>query len=239
MADMKNNKVKMAELQQPDTVSSSITIKETPRRLTLLEDGLIAVTTCDKVMYLLAVDDAVSVVSRITTDIEYCGVAGDTDGSLLVSCGRLDNKGVARIDVITRNGKCVRTLTDSKRIRQMEEPWYLCAADNLLFVSDERARAVFKVDNNTGQLVETFSHADLKFPYQVTVDASGNMLVASAGGECVLVRSPGGQWRKLVTTAQLSDSGVDKPWGVCVTNTGRLIVAWRVFGMVAYDMLKQ
>jgi hypothetical protein len=100
--------------------------------------------------------------------------------------------------------------------------------------------AVCKLDIGDGRLVDTFSHVDLKGPCQVT-DASGNVLVASQHGKCVVVHSPGRQWRKLLTSAQHSDPGYDRPWGVCVTTTGHLIVAWSSISLkdsvvIAYDM---
>jgi hypothetical protein len=80
----------------------AISISTTPYRLALLADGLIAVTTVGKVIYLLTVNEAIGVVSRLPTTVRYRGVAGHADGSLIVSC--LRGNGIARIDVIGRDG---------------------------------------------------------------------------------------------------------------------------------------
>jgi hypothetical protein len=222
-------------------MSSSIIIKERPWALALLSDGLVAVTTYDKVIYLLTVTDTLTVTSRIETDIRYSGVAGHPDGTLIVSCWRGVNNGVARVDVVSRRGKVLRTVTNSKRLTQLDEPLYLCAYDKHIFVLDVESHAVFKVNIKTGQLVDTMTHPDIKRPHQVTVDASGNLLVASAGGHCVLVRSTGGQWRKLVEAPQDTDKEFYHPVGVCVTSSGRLYVAWRKSYLdrsvvIAYDL---
>jgi DNA-binding beta-propeller fold protein YncE len=226
MSDSNNKKVKLVNVQTPHTVSSSIIIKETPWALALLPDGLVAVPTWDKVFYLLTVTDTLTVTSRIKTDVMYAGVAGHPDGTLIVSCRRDDNNGVARIDAVSRRGKVLRTVTDSKRLTQLDVPCYLCAYDKHVFVSDFASHAVIKVNVSNGQVEHFRKHPDIKYPRQVTVDASGNLFVASDAGQCVLVRSSGGEWRRLVEAPQDTDKEFDHPLGVCVTSSGRLYVAW-------------
>jgi DNA-binding beta-propeller fold protein YncE len=115
LADSENQKVKVVDLQHPTVVSASVSVDERPHALALLHDGLIAVTTSfsGRVIYLLTVTDIMTVTSRIKTDVKYSGVGGLSDGNLIVSCRENDNNGVSRVDIISRSGAVVRTITDS------------------------------------------------------------------------------------------------------------------------------
>jgi hypothetical protein len=224
MADARNKKVKVVDLQHSQHVSSAITIKETPWALALLSDGLIAVTTSDKVIYLLTVTNMLTVDSRFRT-ARYIGVAALTNGDLIVSCSRVVNNGVARIDIINRDEAVLKTVMDSNMIKQMKNPSYLCAANNSIFVSDFDSHVVFNVDICTGQGMIGV-HNVLNKPREARVDTSGNLIVCNSDNQCVLVRSPDGPRKKLLTTPQDNHPGYDRPFGVCVTNSGSLVVAW-------------
>jgi hypothetical protein len=212
-------------MQHPHTVLSSIAISEGPRALALLNDGLIAVMTNINVIYLLTVAHTLTIISRIPTNTPYGGVAGHTDGNLIVSSAKSGVNGVGRIYIINREGQILKTLTDSNRIQQLKCPMFLCAANNYIFFSDAGSyTSVFKVDINSGQLIDTLSHPALERPYEVKVDTAGNLLVASTEGQAIMVCSPGKEWRTLPLPT--NSEGYNHPFGVCLTSSGRLVVAW-------------
>ena len=226
MADCNNDKVKVVDMSDPLTVSASLKVKETPRRLAVLSDGLIAMTTLKPIIYLLKVSPTLAVTTRTQTDREYAGVAeGLTDHTLLVSCGKTDSD-PACVDLITRGGEVVRTVVDSTMLTQLSGPDYLCVSGGCVLLSDWWTHAVYRVDVTTGQLVDTLTHRYMKSPDQVCVDREGNIFIASADGRCVLVRSTGNQWKRVVYSPDHTDQGCDWPLGVCVTRSGRLVVAW-------------
>ena len=174
-------------------------------------------TTSAKTIYLLGVDNDVTLESQLRTDRVYWGVAGNSDGTLIVSCGR-DGGRPARVDVITRGGDVVRTVADGSRLTGLEGPYYLCVADGHVWVSDFMTNTVHRVELTTGRAVDTLTHTYMKRPRQVSVDRAGNVYVASYGGRCVLVRSGSGEWRRL-------QRGYAMPCGVCVTSRG-VVVVW-------------
>ena len=165
--------------------------------------------------------------TRIQTGRQYDGVGdGLTDHTLLVSCGKTDS-GPARVDLITRGGEVVRTVVDSTMLTQLWDPLYLCVSGGCVLLSDWKTHAVYTVDVTTGQLVDTLTHTDMVSPGQVCVDREGNIYIVSGGGRCVLMRSTGDQWGRVVYSPDHTDQGCDRPLGVCVTRSGRLVVAWR------------
>jgi hypothetical protein len=84
MADYSNARVKTANVTSPDTITASITLKEIPRRLAVLSDSKVAVTTYSKVIYLLSVEDSdITVTSRMETRRKYMGISG----SSVAHCG--------------------------------------------------------------------------------------------------------------------------------------------------------
>ena len=129
-----------------------------------------------------------AVTSEIEAARQYDGVAdGLTDHTLLVSCWKT-NSDPARVDVITRCGVVVRTVVDSTMLTQLISPLYLCVAGDCVLLTDWKKHAVYKVDVTTGQLMDTLTHTDMRSPHQVCVDGDGNIYIASANGQCVLVR---------------------------------------------------
>ena len=240
MADYNNNKVKVVDMSDPHTVSASLTVKERPWGLAVLSDGLVAVTTLKPTIYLLKVSPTLAVTTRTQTGRWYAGVAeGLTDHTLLVSCGKTDSD-PARVDLITRGGEVVRTVVDSTMLTQLSGPHYLCVSGGCVLLSDWWTHAVFTVDITTGQLVDTLTHTDMKSPRQVCVDGEGNIYIASVGGHCVLVRSTGKQWKRVVYSPDHTDQGCDRPCGVCVTRSSRLVVAWYKYNsdsvVTGYDL---
>jgi streptogramin lyase len=132
--------------------------------------------------------------------------------------------GKAHIDTINRDGQVLKTLTDSNRIQQLRSPFFLYTANNCIFVADAGSDVVLKVGINTGRLIDTLSHPALKGLREVKVDTAGNMLVANRNSQAVVVCSPGKEWKTLPLPN--NSQGYNDPNGVCLTNSGRLIVAW-------------
>ena len=209
MADQDNKKVKVVDMSDPHTVSASLTVEETPWGLAVLSDGLVAMTTYKPTIYLLKVSPTLAVTTRIQTGRQYEGVAeGLTDHTLLVSCEKTYSD-PARVDLITRGGEVVRTVVDSTMLTQLSAPHYLCVSGGCVLLSDWRTNTVYIVDVTTGQLVDTLTHTDMKSPRQVCVDGEGNIYIASGGGRCVLVRSTGNQWGRVVYSPDHTDQGCD------------------------------
>ena len=226
MADCGNKKVKVVDMSDPHTVSASLTVEEQPWGLAVLSDDLVAVTTYNPTIFLLEVSPTLAVTTRIQTGRRYVGVAeGLTDHTLLVSCVKTVSD-PARVDLITRGGEVVRTVVDSTMLTQLSKPDFLCVSGGCVLLSDWLTHAVHTVDITTGHLVDTLTHTDIEFPNQVCVDGEGNIYIVSGDGHCVLVRSTGKQWRRVVYSPDHTDQGCDWPHGVCVTRSGRLVVAW-------------
>ena len=240
MSDCDNMKVKTMNMSDPHTVSTSLRVEEKPLHLALLSDGQIALTTYRTTMYLLMVTPALAVRSRIQTDRRYVGVAdGLTDHTLLVSCEKTD-AGPACVDVITHGGHVLRTVVDSNMATELCAPLYLCTFKGYVLMSDWKKFAVHKVDVTKGHLVDTLTHEDLIPPRQVCVDEEANIYIAGGSGQCVLLRSTLGQWNHILYAPDHSDQGCDRPWGVCVTKSGLLVVAWRKMHshsvVIGYDL---
>jgi DNA-binding beta-propeller fold protein YncE len=233
MADGENNRhIKVLDMRRPDVIYVVRTLVEVPLRMALLPDGLVSVTTREPVIYLLKVTAVeVSQMLRFKTELCYYGVGGLEDDTLEVSCsvtGRDGSSVATRVDVINRSGEVVRIVNGGERLLTcLKLPSHLYVADNTVFLSLDASNAVSRLSLATGELLDTLQHSDLKNPRQVVVDGAGFVYVASYGGKCVLVRSPAGQWRKLVTAEDNSDKECEAPRGLCVTASGRLVVAWR------------
>ncbi|KAL8609795.1 hypothetical protein ACOMHN_052851 [Nucella lapillus] len=224
MTDLNNKKVKVMDVTPPHALSASTHIPEKTWDLAVLPDGLIAMTTLKPVIYLMEVTSTVRIVSRIQTDRQYHGIAGNSDGLLIVSCGP-SSKVPCAVHVMNRQGGLVRRLTDSSVV--LEFPYYLCqSGDQHILLSDWGLHVVHEIDVSSGQVTQTFRHTDMEGPRQVCVDSSGNVFVACYGTKCVIVRNRKGQCRKLLTPSLHSDPEKTWPRAVCLTRSGHLVVAW-------------
>ena len=232
-ADCHNYKVKVVSLTKPDTVSAFIKLDDNPSSLALLPDGTIAVTSLQSLsspaIYLLKVDDDDVTVAKIKAGKRYRGVAGNTDGNLIVSCPGSHEDGPASVDIIRRDGAFVKTLCDGNSVSALVEPRRLCVDNGHVIVSDCGTDSLIVVDIATG-VVNTLTNEDMKNPTQVCVDKNGNVYVACrVRGRGVMVKTRGGDWRRLVNYEQHSQQGNDWARAVCVTKSGRLVVAWSHF----------
>lgn len=215
---------------------------EQPCDLATLPDGEVAVTTDSKVLYFISVGAQISVTARIETQRIYSGVAAHTDDTLIVSSCRgssmvgmdweeenregFGEQQHACVDVIDKSGLVVWTVLNGANVDWLRSPSNLCFVNRFVYIAEYYENTVYKVETSTGQLEEVLTHPDMRAPRQICADESGNLFVASEYGQCVLVRSPAGEWRKILTTHDHSRHGFDHPSGVCITSEGGLIVAW-------------
>ncbi|XP_076437243.1 uncharacterized protein LOC143276553 [Babylonia areolata] len=227
MADNNNRKVKVMGMAPPNTVSASLAIPERPWALAVLSDGLVAMTTTSRTIYLMEVTaSTVTVRSRVQTVRRYEGIAGHSDRHLLGSCVK-SVFGPASVDVLNREGQVVRTVTDSTRLTRLGSPYYLFdTGDHHVLVSDWRTEKVHQVCVRSGQVTQTFEHDHVKWPRQVCADEVGSVYIASCNGVCVCVRSREGEWRQLVTPSLHGPSQCLYPHGLCLTISGHLVVTW-------------
>ncbi|KAL8616144.1 hypothetical protein ACOMHN_066630 [Nucella lapillus] len=224
MTDFDNDMVKVMDVTPPHALSASLHIPETPLRLAVLPDGLVAMTTWEPVIYLMEVTSTVRVVSRIQTDRRYQGIVGHSE-ELLIMSFEPSSEGPGAVHVMNRQGGLVRRLTDSSVV--LEFPYYLCqSGDQHILLSDCGLHVVHEIDVSSGHVTQTFRHTDMEFPRQVCVDSSGNMFVACLGTKCVMVRNREGQWRKLLMPSLYNNPGKPWPRGICLTRSGHLMVAW-------------
>ncbi|KAL8591020.1 hypothetical protein ACOMHN_021785 [Nucella lapillus] len=223
MSDSNNQKVKVMDVSPPHNVLASQKIPETPLRLALLSDGLVAATTEKPLIYLMKVTNAVMATSLINTCRQYDGIAGHSAGLLIVSCGK-SLIGPAVVDIVSRRGQVVKTLTDTWSA--LGAPHYLYRSDDRhILLSDCQRNVVHKINIHSGQTTQTYSHTHMKHPRQVCVDRYGNMFVSCCRTKCVMMRNSRGLWRRLLTTPQHSDSETAFPRGLCLTRSGHLVVS--------------
>ena len=222
MADIDNKVIKVMSDQ---TSVTSVKLDEAPLYFAALSDGLVALTTDNNTLFLLDVSGQVAVTSRIKTVRQYGGVAdGPGDDTLIVSCLK-DGGGPASIDVITRHGGLVRTVVDGNTLTGLQKPRQICIMDGHVMIPDLHQDCVHRVEVTTGRLVDTLTHPVLKTPCQVVADEHGNMYVTSAVGQCVLVLTASGQWRRLLHAPQHSDKDYVCPVSLCLTRSG-IVVVW-------------
>ena len=101
----------------------------------------------------------------------------------------------------------------------------MCIMDGHVMILDADQHCVYRVEVTTGRLVDTLTHPELKTPWQVVADEHGNMYVTSADGQCVLVLTASGQWRRLLHAPQHSDKDYVCPMALCLTRSG-IVVVW-------------
>nr|KAG5694782.1 hypothetical protein BaRGS_002735 [Batillaria attramentaria] len=172
LADYRTRMVIVADGTNPDTVRG-VRLQDPPRRLSLLQDGTLAVTSDRKSLYLVDVHEEPSVAAWVQTSRQYSGVcAGITDDTLIVSCGKDDGR-PASVDVISRTGKFKRTVVDNSSLEDLCYPSYLHLTGKDVLVSDWKANAVFRVDLTTSRVVARLTHPDMDWPRQIAADPSG------------------------------------------------------------------
>jgi hypothetical protein len=236
VADYSNKKLKTVDTntsQSEVSVSDSFSLSKHPYRLALLNNQLVAVTVEGKAIYFLTLEHAsLSLHSQITTVKQYYAMCGNTDDTIIVSTdpNYTTLQDPMFLDIISLTGQVVKSINIRHSLPQILRADYLCRTGNILLVSDWRKQSDSNIIHKLSLVEENiteagiFKHENLR-PYQACVDEAGNIYVASEGNKNVMVVSPSGQWRSLVT-AQDAKDGYIWPRAVCITNTGVLAVSW-------------
>ncbi|KAL8598198.1 hypothetical protein ACOMHN_043269 [Nucella lapillus] len=226
MTDRCSRRLKVMDATPPHDLSDSPIIFEGPRGLAVLPDGLLGLTTCLNIIYLLKVTDTVSVESRVKTTRQYDGIAGLRGGHLVVSSLQ-SHEASAFVDVVSRQGRRIRSISTINSL-VLRRPEYLCLSGDPqhVLLSDNMLNVLHEINVRSGEVTQTFRRRNIKNPHQVCVDNDGNMFVACVDSQCVMVRNRAGKWRKLLKGSRHGGSWLTRPRGVCMTNSGYLVVVW-------------
>ena len=240
MADIDNKMIKVMSLSDQTSVTS-VKLDVALLCFAALSDGLVALAAENNTLFLLEVSGQVAVTSRIKTVRQCVGVADGPDDDTLIVGFWKDGDGPHSIDVITRHGGLVRTVVDANTLTGLKGPSKICIMDGHVMIPDLDQHCVYRVEVTTGRLVDTLTHPQLKAPWQVVADEHGNMYVASGDGQCVLVLTTSGQWRRLLHAPQHSDKGYVCPLSFCLTRSG-IVVVWTkgdfsACVVIGYDLL--
>ncbi|KAK7087389.1 uncharacterized protein [Littorina saxatilis] len=226
MADAYNKMVKLATLVEPAIVTSCLRLESEPGCLALLRDGVLAVTAKRKTIFFVDVERRLGIRSQCNTARQYVGVTStpDSDDALLVSCWQ-NGERAASVDVIRRDGSVLRTVTNGNSLTGLASPRQMCVTDGNVLVPDFEKQCVYRVELTTGNLVNVLTHKQLVKPIEVAADQHRNVYVVSCDNQCVLVRSPSGEWRRLLHGAEHGSRGCVKPFALCLTDSG-IVVSW-------------
>lgn len=225
MADKRNMMVKKSSLEDPSSVRG-LRLEKAPWAMCILQDGRLAVTAFgSNVIFLIDIDSLV-VNTRIETGRSYDGVGpGDNVSTLVVSCSK-EGEMEATVDLISREGRVLKTITNERSLQGLVGPKFLFVSEGKVLVSDQQSDRIFIVDLATGVEESTLVNPDLQSPRQVVVDAAGNIYVACFYAQAVFVRTVDGRWRQLLYGPVHVGNGHVYPHGVAVSESG-LVVAWR------------
>ncbi|KAK7087536.1 tripartite motif-containing protein 2-like [Littorina saxatilis] len=223
MADYYNKMIKVvARPLSGEHTLPALTLEKDPRYMSLLSDGLVAVTAWGKTIYLVDVSSHVTVKTKFKTKRQYQGVTdGPDDDTLLVSRWK-DEGGPAGVDVIKRNGSLVRTVIDGTKLEGLEMQYSICVVDGHVLIPDFSQHCVYRVEVTSGRLVDTLTHPDLKGPTQVVADDDGKLYIVCEQSHSVVVWSCEGEWRRLLQHGSGDNS---YPVAMCLTKSG-ITVGW-------------
>jgi len=235
MVDGGNNSIIVVSLESGQLVST-LPLDVAPWSAALIgEKELVVTAPDDKVMILVDITDKSKLLVKetIMTGRKYRSVcvvpSTDGDVKLAVNCAR-DGDGPASIDIISVDGTFDTNIINSDELPKLIHPRFLCIHDNDLYISDYHSHCVFKVvlqGPDKGVVLNTLVHPYMRLLTQLCTDSAGHLYVASAGGQCVLVRSVDGRWRKLLTGEEHGEREGNYvcPLGLSVSATG-LVVSW-------------
>jgi DNA-binding beta-propeller fold protein YncE len=133
-------------------------------------------------------------------------VAIGPDGSLYVS----EYGGTDRIQVFTPEGKLIRTWGSyGKEPGQFDRPQHLAISGEKIYVADAANHRI-QVFTLEGKLLTSWG--DLKYPYSVSIDAQGNVLVAEYGRHRVTKFGPGGNPLAFAGQPGTGSAELNTPW---------------------------
>lgn len=146
------------------------------------------------------------------------GLATAADGSIFVS----EYGGNDRIQVFTRDGRPVRSWgAYGTGPGQFARPQGLAISGDRLYVADAANHRV-QVFSLAGTLVTSWG--DLKYPYSVSVDGEGNVLVAEYGRHRVSKFSPDGRPLAWAGGPGTGPAELNTPWSAVPISNGRIAV---------------
>ncbi|XP_070201587.1 uncharacterized protein [Littorina saxatilis] len=224
-ADCSNSMISAATISlRTDTSKRQLEVR--PWALALLKDGATLAVTSENEKQILFINVSdLSIVKTIHTSRLYWGVGEYASERLVVSCCK-DEDGEASVDVITWEGKVESTLATSQKLTGLSQPHYLFVHNDDVFISDFSSDCVYRVDRNTGEMIDTMTDPQLQSPCQVSVDPAGKLYVASwTNGRVLKKSSPHGKPQPLLVRERNAESGYEHARCVSVTDTN-LLVSW-------------
>ncbi|HVR85654.1 MAG TPA: 6-bladed beta-propeller [Planctomycetota bacterium] len=146
------------------------------------------------------------------------GIAISADGLIFVS----EYGGNDRIQVFTRDGTIVRSWGSyGDGPGQFERPQGIAVAGDRLYVADAANHRI-QVFNLAGQLLASWG--DLKYPYSVSLDAEGNLLVAEYGRHRVSKFTPDGKPLAAAGSPGTGPAELNTPWSAIPIGGDRIAV---------------
>jgi DNA-binding beta-propeller fold protein YncE len=141
------------------------------------------------------------------------GIAVAPDGTIYVSeYGGNDAGGNDRIQVFTAEGKLLRGWGSyGEAPGEFRRPQGIALRGDRLYVADTVNHRV-QVFTTEGKLLAVWG--DLKYPYSVSVDGGGNVLVAEYGRQCVTRFRPDGTRTGSAGKVGSRPGELATPWGV-------------------------
>ena len=225
MADFSNKRILVTSMDACP-VTTSVQLDSRPLCFARLSDGRVALTATSKTLFILSDNGDVTVRSSDRTAKDYRGVAEGPGGDTLIVSRWNEHGGTAGVDIVRRNGHLVKTIRNDESATLLDSPMHLCVMDGHVLIPELNYSTVLRVEVTTGRVMDTLTHPDLKAPHQVVVDGQRNMYVTSRDGQCVLVQSASGQWRKLLHGPQHSVMGYVYPVRLCLTKAGLAVTWW-------------
>jgi len=146
------------------------------------------------------------------------GIAVGPDGSLFVS----EYGGNDRIQVFTREGRVLRSWGRyGAEPGEFQRPQGIAIAGDRIYVADAANHRV-QVFSLGGALLRSWG--DLKYPYSVSLDGDGNVLVAEYGRHCVSKFSPEGRPLASAGRAGTGPAELNTPWSAVPIAGDRIAV---------------
>jgi DNA-binding beta-propeller fold protein YncE len=145
-------------------------------------------------------------------------IAIGPDGSLFVS----EYGGSDRIQVFTPDGKLIRAWGSyGKGPGQFDRPQGIARSGERLYVADAANHRI-QVFTLEGMLVSGWG--DLKYPYSVSLDPQGNVLVAEYGRHRVTKFSPDGARLAAAGQAGTGPADLNTPWSAIPISGDRIAI---------------
>ncbi|XP_005107509.1 tripartite motif-containing protein 2 [Aplysia californica] len=173
-------------------------------------------------VYIIAVDDKLTLKKTVHTGKDYMGIAAYTETSLILSCQK-----PPCIDFVGLNGLISETIDRDHTTGTMllKNPQFIASSkEGVIYATDaSRVPRVLSV-NNAGKLLYQYPSDGspvLKMPQGVCCDSQGHLYVIDRGERKVILLSPSGEKIKDLLT---EENGITDPCGICVDKDDVLYV---------------